>query len=73
MIGTRCKIRGTGLAGLIVGKRTYTGDADRYAVRYLDVAGNPHERWFTSGEISFDCSEAGAQVVSLAAGKRSAA
>lgn len=52
MIGARCTIVGTDIVGLVVGKTTYVGDQDRYAVRYL--AGGPQERWLTAGEITFD-------------------
>lgn len=53
MIGARCRIVGTDIDGLVVGRRTYLGEMDRFAVRYVD-AGGPQERWFQVGEISFD-------------------
>lgn len=54
MIGAVCRIKGTALDGIVVGRRTYVCDLTRYAVRYMDAAGNPQERWFTASEISFD-------------------
>jgi len=53
MIGERCTIAGTELAGLIVGLRQYVGDQDRYAVRYFDMQHNPQERWFRADQLRF--------------------
>jgi hypothetical protein len=57
MIGVRCRILLGDFAGDVVGKRSYLGEQDRYAVRYLDDSG-PQERWFTAGEITFTRHEA---------------
>lgn len=65
MIGSRCNIHGVDLCGVIVGRLTYAGDADRFAVRYMDRNGNPQERWFTAGEITFNGGEAASNVVAL--------
>ncbi|TPM59007.1 hypothetical protein FJ959_09040 [Mesorhizobium sp. B2-2-4] len=62
MIGSRCRILLGDYDGNVVGKRTYLGEADRYAVRYLD-GGGPQERWFQAHEISFDGREAEGNVV----------
>ncbi|TPJ86924.1 MULTISPECIES: hypothetical protein [unclassified Mesorhizobium] len=62
MIGGRCRILLGEYDGNVVGKRTYIGEADRYAVRYLDDSG-PQERWFQAHEISFDGREAEGNVV----------
>lgn len=60
MIGQQCNIRGTELAGLVVGSCRYTGREDEYAVRYLD-GGGPQERWFQVSQLEFS----GANVVAL--------
>jgi hypothetical protein len=57
MIGARCGIVGTGLHGMVVGVSRYVDRMDRFDVRYMDAAGNPQERRFTAGEISFDKAE----------------
>lgn len=53
MIGAHCIIKDCGLKALVVGKRSYLGEIDRYAVRYIDNAG-PQERWLQVNELSFD-------------------
>ncbi|TIL91419.1 MAG: hypothetical protein E5Y73_17225 [Mesorhizobium sp.] len=63
MIGSRCFLVGTDIDGLVVGRRSYLGEMDRYAVRYLDGAGAPQERWFQAGEVSFEGREAKGNVV----------
>lgn len=65
MIGAWCHLVGTSLRGLVVGRRTYLGEMDRFAVRYLDAAGSPQERWLSAGEVSFDGREAEGNVVAL--------
>jgi len=65
MIGSRCRLTGTELDGFIVGKKEYLGEMGRFAVRYLDAAGSPQERWFTAGEISFDGPEVEGNVVAI--------
>lgn len=72
MIGSRCLIVGTGLEGLVVGRRTYIGEQDRYAVRYCDNSG-PQERWLQAGQISFDGREAEGNVVALDGARTAAA
>jgi hypothetical protein len=62
LIGARCRIAGTELDGVVVGVRTYLGELDRFAVRYRDGSG-PQERWFQSGEVSFDGREAEGNVI----------
>ncbi|TIN83057.1 hypothetical protein [Mesorhizobium sp.] len=62
MIGARCRILLGDYDGNVVGKRSYLGEADRFAVRYLDSSG-PQERWFQAHEISFDGREAEGNVV----------
>lgn len=54
MIGAWCLLVGTDLRGLVVGRRTYLGEMDKFAVRYRDAAGSPQERWFSESEVSFD-------------------
>ena len=70
MIGALCHLRGTELSGAVVGKRSYLGETDRYAVRYLDGSNSPQERWFTAAEISFDGPEVGSAVVDFEERKR---
>ncbi|RWN73148.1 MAG: hypothetical protein EOS01_26745 [Mesorhizobium sp.] len=65
MIGSRVRLTGTDIDGLVVGKRSYLGEMDRYAVRYLDGAGAPQERWFQAGEVSFEGREAEGNVISF--------
>jgi hypothetical protein len=55
-------IVGTELDGVVVGRRTYLGELDRFAVRYRDGSG-PQERWFQSGEVSFEGREAEGNVI----------
>lgn len=69
MIGARCQIVGTEFDGLVVGRRTYLGEMDRFAVRYRDGAGL-QERWFQSSEISFEGREAEGNVVALDGARR---
>lgn len=62
MIGARCRILLGDFDGNVVGRRSYLGEQDQFAVRYLDGAG-PQERWFKAHEISFDGREAEGNVV----------
>jgi hypothetical protein len=62
LIGARCRIVGTELDGVVVGRRTYLGELDRFAVRYSDSSG-PQERWFQAGEVSFEGREAEGNVI----------
>ena len=64
MIGARCRLVGTEFDGMVVGRRTYLGEMDRFAVRYCDNSG-PQERWLTGTEISFDGREVEGNVVAL--------
>lgn len=57
MIGAWCRLVGTSLRGLVVGRRTYIGEMDRLSVRYLDASGSPQERWFAYNEVSFQGDE----------------
>jgi len=72
MIGSRCLIVGTELEGLVVGKTSYVGRVDEYAVRYCDNGG-PQERWLQAGQISFDGREAEDNVVALDGARTAAA
>lgn len=62
MIGSRCRILLGEIEGNVVGHRTYIGEQDRWAVRYIDESG-PQERWFQSGELSFERRQAEGCVV----------
>lgn len=56
MIGAMCKVRGTDIKALCVGKRQYVGDVDRFMVRFLHD-GVPHEREFTRDELEFNAAQ----------------
>ncbi|QKC99214.1 hypothetical protein [Mesorhizobium sp. NZP2298] len=58
MIGSRVRLVGTTLDGMLVGKSSYIDRMDRFTVRYMDAVGSPQEREFTASEISFDGREA---------------
>lgn len=62
MIGSHCQLIGTEFDGVVVGKRSYLGEMDRYAVRYRDDSG-PQERWLQAGEISFEGRSAAADAI----------
>lgn len=48
-----CTLVGTDIPGLVVGKQSYVGDQDRYAVRFV-ASDVPFERWLTACEIEFN-------------------
>ncbi|MBZ9659820.1 hypothetical protein LB523_12260 [Mesorhizobium sp. ESP-6-4] len=71
MIGSRCRIIMGDIDAIVVGKRTYLGDQDKYTVRYLDDGG-PQEREFPASMLSFEGREAEGNVVALDAHRRMA-
>ncbi len=65
MIGSRVRLVGTTLDGVLVGTSDYVDRMRRFTVRYMDAVGSPQEREFTAGEVSFDGREAEGNVVSF--------